>query len=233
MPSRKQTNATSVVQQNSKSKRVFHSYGLGRADVFPFKLKDFKEMLRICQVRMEHANPESHEYMRWYRNYVMLILGCNTGCRIETLLQLTPKHIAGGYITVVEYKTKKKKQYPLNNQVYQIVEDYILWLNQHCKEYMTEYTYIFHTYRNTQAPLTRQQASKVIKELAKEVGIKYNVGCHSLRKSYGRFEYDQSHDIFKVQKMLDHSSSVITEKYICLEPENIEKSRRKNAWGLD
>ena len=233
MPKRSQTNATNVVKKENTSKRVLHSYGMGQVDVYPFKLKDFNEMCRLCKIKMANADPTGHEYMRWYRNYVMLVLGCNTGCRIETLLQLTPKHIAGGCVSVVEYKTNKKMKYELNNKVYKVVEDYIEWLNENCEKYMTEYTYIFHTYRNTQRPLTRQQAYKVIKELADEVGIKYPVGCHSLRKSFGRFEYDQSHDIFKVQRMLGHSSSKITEQYICLEQENIIKARKKNAWGVD
>lgn len=206
--------------------RVYHSYGEGRVDVYPFKLKDFEEMCRLCLVYRDKANPNSHNYMRWYRNYVMLILGCNTGCRIETLLQLTPKHIAGGCVRIKEFKTNKIQRYELNNKVNEIVVDYIEWLNVSNNEY------IFHTFKNTTKPLTRMQSYKVIRQLGDKVGIKYNIGCHSLRKSYGRFTYDATHDIHLVQRMLGHSNPLITQQYICLEDNFVQKARGNSAWGI-
>ena len=207
--------------------RVYHSYGEGRVDVYPFKLKDFNEMCRLCLVKRDKSDPATHNYMRWYRNYVILILGANTGCRIETLLQLTPKHIAGGCVRITEYKTGKTQKYELNDGVNKIVSDYMEWLN------ITDKEYIFHTFKDTSKPLTREQAYKIIKKLADEVGIRYNVGCHSLRKSYGRFTYDETKDIHLVQRMLGHSSPLITQQYICLEDEIIANARSKSAWGLE
>lgn len=209
------------------SSRVYHSYGEGRVDVYPFKLDDFKEMCRLCLVKRDKASPESHDYMRWYRNYVMLILGCNTGCRIETLLQLRPKNIAGGFVRITEYKTNKTLKYQLNDKVMNVVSDYMEFLN------ITDKEYIFHTFKNTTKPMTREQAYRIIKSLGDEVGIKYNIGCHSLRKSYGRFTYDVTHDIHLVQRMLDHSSSMITQHYICLEDEVVTKARGESAWGFE
>lgn len=183
-------------------------------------------MCRLCLVYRDKANPNTHNYMRWYRNYVMLILGCNTGCRIETLLQLTPKHIAGGCVRIKEFKTNKIQRYELNEKVNQIVVDYMEWLGVSSNEY------IFHTYKDTTKPLTRVQAYNIIKQLGDKVGIKYNIGCHSLRKSYGRFTYDETHDIHLVQRMLGHSNPLITQQYICLEDNLVQKARGKSAWGI-
>lgn len=211
--------------------RIYHSYGNGRVDVVPFKLKDFNEMTKTCLIRRDKALKGSYDYMRWYRNYIILILGVNTGCRIETLLQLTPKHIAGGQVRIQEYKTDKIQRYELNDSLYKVVEEYINWLDIDEKEY------IFRTHKRVNKPMTRENAYKIIKELADSVGIKYPVGCHSLRKSYGRFNYDDKnsdayHDIFKIQKMLGHSNPLITQAYICLEDENVRKARKKSAYGI-
>ena len=208
------------------AQRIYHSYGEGRVDVYPFKLKDFNEMCRLCLLYRDRSPRDSHDYMRWYRNYVMLILGVNTGCRIETLLQLTPKHISGGCVRITEFKTEKIQRYELNDKVYEIVEEYMEWLN------ISDREYIFHTYKDSTKPLTRQMAYKVIQELAKDAGIRYAVGCHSLRKSYGRFTYDETHDIHLVQRMLGHSNPVITQQYICLEDEAVTKARGNSAWGV-
>ena len=184
-------------------------------------------MCSLALVFRDRASPDSHDYMRWYRNYVILILGCNTGCRIETLLQLTPKHISGGRVRITEFKTEKIQRYELNEKVFKIVDDYIKWLD------ITDREYIFKTFKNSNKPLTRVQAYKVIQELGAKAGIRYSIGCHSLRKSYGRFTYDETHDIHLVQRMLGHSDPSITQQYICLEDEIVTKARGSSSWGLN
>ena len=207
--------------------RVLHSYGAGRVDVYPFKKEDFNEIIRILLVRMEKAKRDSNEYFRAYRNYVMFILGVNTGCRIETLLQLTPKHIDGGCVRIKEFKTNKVSKYELNDEVYILVAKFIDYIG------ITSREYIFRSYPSSDKPMTRQQAYKIIKKLADEVGIKYAVGCHSLRKSYGRFKYDETHDIHLVQRLLNHSNPIITQNYICLEDKEVTKQRKSSKYGLD
>lgn len=204
--------------------RQFHQYGFGRVDVYPFKYKDYLEMIRICQVRMEKAKPNSKVYFRWYRNYIMLVLGTNIGARIETLLQLTPKHLEGGYVRIKEFKTSKVQKFIMNEDIYDIVQAYILALD------ISPHDYIFKTTRESDKPLTRQQAYNIIRQLADTIGIKYPVGCHSLRKSFGRFMYDKKHDIYTVQRLLGHSTSKITEKYICVKDDEIEKIRQKTSF---
>lgn len=205
--------------------RQIHSYGQGRVDVFPFKLKDFEEMVRICLVYRDKSKTVKN-YYTWYRNYIMLILGCNTGCRIETLLQLTPKHLSGGCARIKEYKTGKIQRYELSPKLNKALNDFI----EYCGT--TDREFIFKRDLNSQKPITRQCAYKVIRGLADEVGIKYNVGCHSLRKSYGRFLYDQKHDIHLAQRMLGHSNPMITTHYLCLEDDIVDKAKQESEWGL-
>lgn len=204
--------------------RQLRQYGNGRVDVFPFEYKHYQEMIRLCLVFRDSADPDSHDYFRWYRNYVLFVLGTNIGARIETLLQLTPKHMNGGKIRITEFKTGKTQRFDMNPDIYLIVEKYINDMK------ISENEYIFHTFRNTFKPLTRQQAYNIIQELKNKIGIKYEVGCHSLRKSFGRFIYDETKDIYLVQRLLQHSSPRITEQYICLNPETIDKIRKTKCF---
>lgn len=206
--------------------RKLRSYGQGRVDVYPFKKEDFNEIVRVILVKRDKSLPGSSQWFQHYRNYIMMILGVNTGCRIETLLQLTPKHIGGGCVRIKEFKTNKVSRYELNNEVYEVVNKYISDLG------IGEREYIFKSARASLKPLTRTQAYRIIKSLADEVGIKYAVGCHSLRKSYGRFTYDETHDIHLVQRMLKHSNPVITQNYICLEDPEVTKQRKKTNYGV-
>lgn len=207
--------------------RVFHSYGAGRVDVFPFKLKDFNEMVRVTLVERDKAPKNSAKRYKAYRNYIMLILGVNTGCRIETLLQLTPKHIKGGCVRIQEFKTSKVQRYEFSDKVYSEIEKFINEYNIGQREY------IFRQSPKHIKPITRQRADAIIKKLAKEVGIDYAVACHSLRKSYGRFMYDREHDIYLVQRMLSHNNPLVTQQYICLEEDKVAKFKKKSEWGMD
>lgn len=207
--------------------RVLHSYGQGRVDVFPFTQKDYNEIVRLCLVKRDKYKKGSLNYYRWYRNYMMMILGCNTGCRIEVLLQLTPKHLLGGRGRIQEYKTEKIQRVDLNSKLTKAVEEYLDYLGIGDREY------IFRSSKNTDKPLTRVAAYQIIKKLAAEAGVKYAVGCHSLRKSYGRFAYDATHDLLMVQRMLGHSNPMITQQYICLEEDKVSKFKSSLQWGLD
>lgn len=208
----------------SYKKRSFKQKGIGRVDVFPFRQNDFNEMIRICLLKKEKATTEAAK-RRWHRNYIMLILGVNTGMRIETLLQIMPYEIAGGYVVFTEFKTGKKIKCELNRKVIEVLEEYI-------NEYeLTKLDYLF-AKRKGEKPITRQNAYKIIQQLAKEVGIDYHVGCHSLRKSYGRWMYDQTHDIHLVQRMLNHVDPSITMYYICLEERKVDEARRSSSYGI-
>ncbi len=206
--------------------RKINNYGQGRVDVFPFKIEDFNEMTRLCLINIDRNINHKKTYYRWYRNYMILILGVNTGCRIEVLLQLTPKHLNGGCCRIKEFKTGKISRYELSNEVYELVSEYIETFD------IGDNEYLFRTSIYDHKPLTRQAVYIFIQDLAKKAGVKYSVGCHSLRKSFGRWTYDDTKDIHLVQRMLGHSNPIITQQYICLEEEHVARKRKQISYGL-
>ena len=205
-------------------KRVFHKKGIGRVDVFPLKIPDFNEMCRICLVNRDRA-PNVKKRRMWWRNYLLLVIGANTGVRIEGVLQLMPRDLAGGQLCIKETKTNKLVKFEINKLLYDAIIEYV-------EEYdLTEREYLFST-ESSKKPITRQRAYDIIKRLAKMAGVKSRVGCHSLRKSYARWEYDKSGDLVKVSRMLGHASPLVTLQYICLEEKAITEARKKSTYGL-
>jgi integrase len=194
-------------------------YKHGQEVVKPLERKDFDEMTRLCTVKRDAAAEGSDEYYRWYRNYVILIVGVNTGNRITTITEQTARDYAGGKYTVVEHKTGKRIEMDINPDVYRIIQNYIDAFS------FKNNNYIFRTNLITDRPIARQTAWRMIKAVASEAGIKYCIGTHSLRKSYGRWIYDETHDIFLVQKLLQHNSAEVTQRYICLEDSKVQSKR--------
>lgn len=194
----------------------------GREIVKPIDKKDYAEMIRLCLIHRDEAKNQK-EYYRWYRNYILLIVGVNTGNRITTIIEQIPRDYAGGKYTVTEHKTGKRQQYSLNQGVYQIVKRYIDEFGLGFNEFM------FKRDINSNEAITRMGVWKMIKQLAKEAGIEYPVACHSLRKSYGRWIWDETHDLLLVQSLLMHDSAEETMRYICLESNEIDEARSQVA----
>ena len=195
----------------------------GREVVKPIDVKDYEEMVRLCLVHRDQAKTDK-EYYRWYRNYVILTVGVNTGNRITTIIEQIPRDYAGGKYTVTEHKTRKRQQYTLNPDVYSIVKKYIdefdIGMNQ----------FMFMSKFGSRQAITREGVWKMITKLAKEANIEYPVGCHSLRKSYGRWKWDETHDLLLVQSLLMHDSAEETMRYICLEANEIDEARTQIAY---
>ena len=108
----------------------------GREVVKPFKKEDYEEMQRILRVRMESLEETSEEYFRWYRLKILMHLGVNTGLRITTLIELTPRDISDGEVTFTEHKTGKRMQYSMSKEVMQPINDYIKWLGITQSQYL-------------------------------------------------------------------------------------------------
>lgn len=187
----------------------------------PLTKPDYAAMSNQALINRDKCRPGTEEYYKSYRDYIMMLIGVNTGVRIEVECEMKVKDFAGGRITITEFKTGKRHQYVMNQDVYAEIMKYISCFG------LTDNEFILKTYLHKYDAITRQTAWKRIKRLAKQVGISYTVGSHSLRKSYGRWLYDQTHDIHLVQQFYMHNSAETTERYICLEKGDIDAERGK------
>lgn len=63
-------------------------------------------------------------------------------------------------------------------------------------------------------PISRGTAWRDMKEIQQMIGLKYPIGCHTLRKTFGYHVYQDRHDIAWLQSWFQHSSPAITLIYI-------------------
>lgn len=212
---------------NSKYERKT-DWKIGKQTMWYITREDFEKMQRACLVKMQKSKEGSLNQYRWYRNYVLMMCGVNLGIRTTTLLELTPRNVNGGRVNIREHKTGKIFQMTLRDNLQKLIESYIDTYGFVRDEYMFK-----SSPSSDNKPLTRQSAYNFVTQLAREVGVKYNVGAYSLRKSFARWLYDDTGDIYKVMRVLGHSSPVITARYICLEEEAVELLRGQIEYGFD
>lgn len=154
------------------------------------------------------------------RDYCLFTLGINSGLRISDLLKLTiadvmEKGKPKDRIRLREKKTNKYKEFPLSDNAKSAIKEYLKIRNY------TENEPLFISRKN-KGFLLRQQAYKIINDVAKSVGIKEKIGTHTLRKTFGYHAYNKGYDITVIQKLFNHSSPSVTLRYIGITQDDLD-----------
>jgi len=151
-----------------------------------------------------------------YRNYILFVLGINTGLRISDMLKLKVKDVRNKtHIVLKEQKTSKNKRFLINSNLRQELKDYI--------KGMEAEEHLFQSRIGKNKPLTRFQAYRIFSETGRKAGLD-NIGCHSTRKTFGYHHYQKNKDVALLQKLFNHSSPSITLDYIGITQDIMDSS---------
>lgn len=162
------------------------------------------------------------EDMKWslqkycsQRDYILFLMGINTGLRVSDLLQLQVKDIKSKKSLVVrEGKTQKPRTIYLSN-IYDELESYLSVLK--------DSKWVFPS-RKGDKPISRIQAYRQLNKSANMVDINEGIGTHTMRKTFGYWYYKRTNDIASLQMILNHSHPEVSLKYIGITEEEIENS---------
>lgn len=215
-----------------------------KCEVYAFRTdEEIKAMLDVYDKHIEEAaNGTSKKFAR--RNKMLFVIGINIGVRASDLRLLTwdfffEKSIDGSLNFRKSYSLRPKKTSKTGKYVN-------LYFNDTVKKIISWYIdmypiedikgYVFES-RKGNEPITVKSMWRVIKETAKEAGIKQNIGSHSMRKSWSRRLYDNAKDksqaVVLLQTILNHSSASVTLKYIGILNDEIEEAFDGVNLGFD
>lgn len=181
----------------------------GRVTVKPFKEEDVKNILILLQKKRDKSIEVKYQKI-YDRDWMLFKIGVNSALRIEDLAQLkVDDNLLRGYLYTREMKTGKEQSFEMNDQLAKDIKEYIKRNNLYTGEYL------FQSRKGKNKPITRQNAYIRLRNYADEVGVRYPIGCHSMRKFFARNYYEKTGDILTLQKMLNHSSYIVTLRYIC------------------
>lgn len=151
-----------------------------------------------------------------YRNYMLFVLGINTGLRIGDLLSLKVEDVKNkSHIIMKEQKTSKNKQFLINDNLRRELNKYI--------KGMTDDEYLFQSRVGKNKALSRFQAYRILSAAGREAGLE-RIACHSTRKTFGYHHYKRYKDVALLQKLFNHSSPSITLDYIGITQDIIDDS---------
>jgi len=143
-----------------------------------------------------------------------LVLEGNLGLRISDIVHLRLSDIVmdgNRYrLAIIEQKTGKQRVFTVPLVIYQYMENYCLrnGIDRNARMF----------------PLTTRAIQKQLAIVCEYLGYE-GVSTHSFRKFYATDIYIKNgYDIALVQCLLQHSSASITQRYIGIEPQRIEKA---------
>lgn len=153
------------------------------------------------------------------RDYCIFVVGINVGLRAGDLLSLKISDVTDGTkifdeVTIREEKTDKIRTFTLNKSAKDAIKTYLNSVSG-----IDLNNYLFQSRKG--GHLGVRPLHHIIKTTLKELGIKGNYGTHSLRKTMAFHRYINNVPIETLQKLLNHSSSSITLRYIGITKEVI------------
>ena len=150
-----------------------------------------------------------------YRDYLLFTAGINTGLRISDLLNLKVNQVRDKtHIVIREEKTNKQKRFLINATLKQILDEFIRGMDNEESQ----------SRKGTNKPLTRTQAYRIINKVVLKIGIKDNIGTHTLRKTFGYHHYQKYKDVAILQDIFNHSAPSVTLRYIGINDDMKDKT---------
>lgn len=195
-----------------------------KSEVYPYELDDMRNMISYFE-----------EHDMWI-HYLLFIMSCNMARRIGDMLALTWEHvydpvsgnIRKDILEIREDKTDKLANPRINSAVKNAIEKYIEKTG--CDPKANNYhNFVFVQLSGTHAGkvVSDDGHRKALKKAAKAVGITYNVGTHSARKTFGKMSrmlHPDDYDSMELlQTIYNHSDTKVTKHYIGLTKEKVDK----------
>lgn len=148
-----------------------------------------------------------------------LVLEGNLGLRISDILKLRPGDIVRDgdryRLEITEQKTGKRRVFTVPLVIQQYIENYCL------RNGVRRDELIF--------PITERAIQKQLHIVCDYLGYE-GISTHSFRKWYATEIYKANgYDIALVQRLLQHSSAAVTQRYIGIEPQRIETAIQNHA----
>jgi integrase len=209
-----------------------------RDNVYPFKEDDIPKMLNYLNEKIKNKTNDEDDLIN-RRNKALYKTGINIGLRCGDLVSLRWNDIYDENWNFLDgkkikpIKTRKKDKHVLlkfNDAFKEAIAEY----KEYCKPKNLN-GYIFKSREGGHIEV--QTAGGMIKKTAAQVGIKYNVNSHSLRKTFARVRYDHSLDksktLVELMRIFNHASPRITLDYICIGEEELEKLYNDVNLGLE
>lgn len=179
---------------------------------------DEEFMLIIKTIQQGFISIDGKKIKSNIRIATALTIQANLGLRIGDIVNLRLTDIVKDgsryRLDILEQKTKKKRTFTVPTEIYTYLQSYALE----------------NSIRPTQRlfDITVRQVQKHLQITAEYLGLE-NIGTHSMRKYFAVSHYNNSgYNIELVRTLLQHSTTMVTQRYISISPKLVEDALAKH-----
>lgn len=178
---------------------------------------------------IERRLEERRHTKKGWRQYMLFELGIYTGLRISDLARLRVNDVRGRETLYMrERKTGKNTALPLSRKIQRIVRtelkgipgDQYIFLSPHRTKPTKKHP---ETPKGNNRPIGRKTAYNYVNDISHEIGIDFQIGCHTLRKTFGYHFYKKTGKIGLLTIWFNHSSEQVTKRYLGIDLDEMTK----------
>lgn len=188
----------------------------------------YKEAWKTMNTVQPIRDPQTLEAIKGYlrgksrRDYMIFLIGINTGLRISDILDLKVNQVKGTHIVVGrEEKTGKEQLIKINEALRKELDEYIAGKAD------SDYLFTGRSKKRLNGakgePINRSTAYKMLNGVALKFGLS-EIGTHSLRKTFGYHFYHRTKDIALLMDLFNHSEQSITLRYIGVKQDTLDEA---------
>lgn len=160
------------------------------------------------------------------RDYIIVFFGVNIGLRISDILKLKVRDVRKKtHIYLRATKTGKEIKLPIEPYVQKELNRFIAGRNDN------DYLFVGRQKKRktglSNQPLDRSTVYKMLNIVAKKFGLDEQIGCHTMRKTFGYHFYLATKNIALLMEIFGHSSQTITLRYIGFTQDSIDQAMKK------
>ena len=148
------------------------------------------------------------------RDNAFLLTGLTFGLRVSESLALTFGDVSGTFLSVRSKKHSENVTFPIPTAYREAIATLHNYYVEQGIE-VTADTFLFLSRKGTNKPITRQQASQMMRGLSEKTGLDGKVNTHSLRKSFVTDIYAKTgYNIAETKKYSRHKNMANLDYYI-------------------
>ncbi|MCB0197620.1 MAG: tyrosine-type recombinase/integrase [Anaerolineae bacterium] len=154
------------------------------------------------------------------RDLCLFTLGINTAWRANELLSIRVGQVrgtnAGDTLELKQSKTRKYRMVTINRTVAESVQAFLVQTG----ERQGDDDYLFFSQRRE--VLTVPTVTSLVKSWCAAVGLKGNYGSHTLRKTWGYWQYKRGTPLPLLVEAFGHATQQQTLAYLSIQPQEIQ-----------
>lgn len=158
------------------------------------------------------------------RDLCLFTLGINTAFRANELLSIKYNQVkslsVGDELELKQSKNKKHRKVVLNKNASKALHNYIKH-DEYFRELDSDDCYLFYSQKGD--VLQVPSVTNMVKSWCKAVGLKGNYGSHTLRKTWGYWQYKRGTPLPLLMVAFGHATQQQTLDYLCIQAKEVQE----------